>query len=315
MNVNEKETRFTILQEHILKTLLYFDIFNYPLRSDEIFKFVGIHGVTERNVVNNLHELVTEGVLHCFNDFYSLQKNDQLVSRRIKGNKLAHQSLKIAQKQARLIASFPFVRAVMASGSLSKEYMDENSDLDFFIVTKPGRLWIARTLLVMYKRLFLANSHKYFCVNYFVDQAHLSIDEKNLFTATELATVIPLYNWEAYLQLHQQNGNWLKSFFPNFLPRKKDTVVDYRASKLKTVSEILLGFIGNPLEKACMKLTLRRWERIYKQAYSDTDFKVAFKTNKYASKNHPRHFQRKVMDLYEQKLAEFIRTNDYTWQS
>ena len=96
--------------------------------------------------------------------------------------------------------------------------MDEKSDLDFFIITAPKRLWIARTLLVMYKRFFLFNSHKYFCVNYFVDEDHLEIEEKNLFTATELATVIPLYGQVHYTNLLKANP-WLKRFFPNYTPR------------------------------------------------------------------------------------------------
>src|SRR5690606_3777846 len=104
-----------------------------------------------------------------------------------RGNLMANKFSDIARKKAKLISQFPFVRGVMASGSLSKGYADEKSDIDFFIITIPNRLWIARTLLVLYKRIFLLNSHKFFCVNYFVDEKHLGIEEKNLFTATELA--------------------------------------------------------------------------------------------------------------------------------
>ncbi len=97
--------------------------------------------------------------------------------------------------------------------------MDERSDLDFFIITAPNRLWIARTLLVLYKRVFLANSHKHFCVNYFIDEKHLEIEEKNLFTATELATVIPLYGSKQYENLQGVNS-WLARILPQLYTTK-----------------------------------------------------------------------------------------------
>ena len=183
----------TRVDEQILRTLLYFDIFNYPLKSEEVFKFLGIPALDKSIVASRLSSLTDQKIIFQFDELFSLKNDKALIDRRLKGNKEADKYLILAQKKANFISKFPFVRAVLASGSLSKGYMDEGSDLDFFIITAPKRLWIARTLLVLYKRVFLANSHKHFCVNYFIDEKHLEIEEKNLFTATELATVIPLY--------------------------------------------------------------------------------------------------------------------------
>ncbi|NJM25866.1 MAG: hypothetical protein HC859_10675 [Bacteroidia bacterium] len=168
------------IQQHAIHTLLYFDIFKYPLRNQEIFKFLRTNHLDEETLRNEVEALVNAGLIHRFGEFYSISDTDDNVERRLRGNQLAALSLPVAQRQARLIARFPFVRAVMASGSLSKGYMEASSDLDFFIVTQPGRLWIARTLLVLYKRVFLGNSHKHFCVNYFVDANHLEIADKNI---------------------------------------------------------------------------------------------------------------------------------------
>ncbi len=57
-------------------------------------------------------------------------------------NRLAEIRLKDAKKYARVIANFPFIQAVFISGSLSKHVMKPNSDIDFFIITKPDRLWL-----------------------------------------------------------------------------------------------------------------------------------------------------------------------------
>jgi hypothetical protein len=298
-------THHIALRQHIIKVLLYYDIFHYPLKSNEIFRFLGTYSVSEKDVVHSLHNLMEDGVLFRYKDFYSVQSGAANFERRVKGNKEASRCLEIAKRKANFIATFPFVRGVFASGSLAKEYMDEKSDLDFFVITAPKRLWIARTLLVMYKRVFLFNSHKYFCLNYFVDEDHLEIEEKNLFTATELATVIPLYGATQYASLMNANP-WLKSFFPNYVPRSTEGVPAGSGKGLKGIIERTLNlFFPGKIENYFKNITVKRWKKLYEKEYSKADFEIAFKSKEYASKNHPQHFQRKVIELHEEKLRLF----------
>jgi hypothetical protein len=64
-----------------------------------------------------------------------------------------------------------------------------------------------------------------------------------------------------------------------------------------------------------MKLTLRRWKKLYLNKYSKEDFKVAFKTKTDVSKNHPNYYQKKVMDLYSIKIKRFVNDNNLSWKS
>jgi hypothetical protein len=307
----QEVNHYTTLDQSIIRTLIYYDIFNYPLKAKEVFQFLNTGRVTEEEVTTVLNSLANNRYLYRFGEFYSLQPDEANVHRRVKGNNEAEKYLPAAHQVAGLISKFPFVRAVMASGSLSKNYMDENSDLDFFVITAPGRLWISRTLLVLYKRIFLRNSHKFFCANYFVDAEHLEIEEKNLFTATELATVIPLQGAEYYQQLLRKNHAWLLAYFPNFTPRRVAEVPLANAGKLKKFLESTINFFfGGVLERFFMRLTMKRWLNLYAERYDAADFRIAFKTKKYASKNHPRNFQKKVMELYQQKLETFTRKFD-----
>ena len=293
------------LKVHVLKTLLYYDIFNYPLKCKEVFNFLGTNSITEADVQHTLESLAKDVVVYRFNDLYSVQSNESNIHRRLNGNMEAEKCLDIANRKARLISKFPFVRAVFASGSLSKGYMDERSDIDYFIITAPQRLWIARTFLVVYKRLFLKGSHKHFCVNYFVDEDHLEIEEKNLFTATELATVLPLYGAEHYTKLIKTN-NWLKGFFPNYSSRRIENVpVSTRGGFKKALETLINACFGNRIESYFRNLTMKRWKRLYEKEYSKDDFDIAFKSKAYASKNHPRHFQRSIMERYYEKVEQF----------
>ena len=295
-----------------LKALLYYDIFQYPLTSKEVFHFMSTNHVTHEEVVETLNDLSAKGYIFERDKFYSVRDSKELIERRVKGNNEAQKWIHPAERQAKLIYSFPFVRAVMVSGSLSKNYMDDKSDLDFFIITAPQRLWIARTLLIIYKKIVLFNSHKYFCVNYFIDNDHLEIEEKNIFTATELATLIPLCGNPYYEDLFERN-KWLKNFLPNHQLKPINNNLPIQNNFKKTIERTIDFLGGSRWDTFFMDLTNRRWRRMYSNKYSNEDFKIAFKTNKYASKNHPKYYQKKVVDQYIEKLTQFAKKFNIQW--
>ena len=140
------------MKHDILATLSYFDIFDYPLTQGEIYQFLGkSHLQPEFHV--GLNQLVFESWIYKFDEFYTLQDNYSLVSRRRKGNARAREMLRTAEKIAGFLSGFPFVRGIAVSGSLSKNFADENSDIDFFIIMAPNRLWLGRTILHCFKKL------------------------------------------------------------------------------------------------------------------------------------------------------------------
>lgn len=305
---------FTVLSQNIVKALVYFDLFNYPLKPDEVYCNLQTNHVTRAEVARELQELTEAKVLFQSGEYFSLQPNGDLISRRITGNKKAEEYMRIAERRARLIYQFPFVRAVMISGSLSKDYADEQTDIDFFIITAPRRLWVARTLLVLFKRIFLLNSHKFFCVNYFIDEEHLEIEEKNLFTATELSTLLPMHGFELYRRFVGCNA-WVREILPNAQEKTTNGGLGHDTNnRLKGSLEYVLdSSIGSWLEKKFMSLTQLRWRRRYERTLSPDDFEIAFKSKGYVSKNHPDNFQRKVLDRYQQKLAEFALRHCLKW--
>jgi hypothetical protein len=289
------------LQQAVQQTLAYFDLFNYPLKSSEVLNFLQVKA-SAAAVEETLELLTCQKQISKSGNLYALQSNPTIFQRRRNGNALADSLLPQIKRQADFIAQFPFVRSVMASGSFSKNFMDNNSDFDFFIVCAPGRIWISRMLLVLYKRIFLRNSHKHFCVNYFVDETNLEIGEKNIFTATELATVLPLNGFNQYTSLIAAHQTWLSKAFPNLtqrtVPTEKGKVVF-----IKTILEsAFIVFGASLLNKFFKWVTVRNWKRQYSQHYSPTDFKIAFKSTDSVSKNHPRNFQKKILELYQERM-------------
>ncbi len=285
----------------VLQTLAYFAVFSYPLRREEVFSFCKDGAATLEGVSEQLADLVEQGQAFAFDGFFQLKNDASWVPKRLDCNLRADGFLPIARRMARFIAQFPFVRGVFVSGSLSKHCMSAGSDIDFFIITEPGRLWLARTLLVVFKKIFLLNSHKYFCVNYFVDTEHLEIEEKNLFTATESVTLLPMWGMEGYQAFYKAN-TWAWQYYPHFPLRPTMGVAPQTRGVFKKILEKLLsGTLGNWLDRKAMRLTLGFWKKKFRGMDSN-DFDLALKSRRGVSKHHPLHFQKKVLGRFEENL-------------
>ncbi len=276
-----------------LKTILYFSIFKYPLTKAEIYKFS--NASSEKAINTEIDILLKKGIIFKIEDFFMCENNRSLLTRRLKGNEMAKKVMPKAFKVSKLIAKFPYVESVCLSGSLSKGYYDSNGDIDFFIITKPGRLWISRTLLILYKKIFLLNSRKYFCINYFISSDYLHIPEQNRFTATEMVTLIPVYGKKAFTSFMQEN-TWPYEYFPNFPSFDTSIINETKKSWLSVFIEKIFNTpIGNAVDSFLRKITLKKWHLKFSDLESE-DFKIAMKSTKHVSKHHPQNFQRKVID-------------------
>jgi len=296
-------------QYQALLPLLYFEIFSYPLTFEEICAFCSSPDKDQKRLQAALSQMVESGHLYKIEDFYLTQNKPEWVSTRKANNLRAEKYLRKAHLMTRIIRRFPFVRAVLVSGSLSKMVMPEDGDIDYFIITHPKRLWIARTFLVLFKKIFLFNSKKYFCVNYFVDERHLEIEEQNRFTATEVATLLPTYSRQHYDRFYQAN-RWIDQFYPHYPKRTSEKIDVQKASKIQAALEFTLaGSFGERLDNWFMQRTIAYWSRKFK-TMAPENFEVALKSRKYVSKHHPQNFQIKVKTAFQERVRNFEKRNN-----
>jgi hypothetical protein len=288
----------------IISAVLYFDIFSYPLTLGEI-KYNCHHTLaTEETIERCTIQLVKAGRLFERGGFYLLSPDDAIIARRVRGNALAGKFQARAGRYARLIASFPFVRCVCISGSLSKGFMEADSDVDYFIITRPGRLWLSRTLLVFFKKVFLLNSKKYFCVNYFVDENSLGIPDRNIFTATELSFIVPQYNYPLYHQLIMANS-WCRDFYPNKKIARDPENMGYRNGPVKRMMErILGGRLGERLDNYFFRYTLKHWKKKF-PGFDEAAFDLQLRSRKNVSKHHPQGFQSRVLQAFSERRRNY----------
>ncbi len=305
-NITEQNAELTA---SVIRVLLYFDIFNHPLSKNEIRDLIQLELKDDNELSEVLVELNDQRKIYFHEGYYSICASAFNMHRRIAGEKLAKTMVSRMKRFSSLIASFPFVKAVTISGSLSKNFMDENSDIDYFIVTSPNRLWLARTLLVLYKKLFLFNSKRNFCVNYFVSEDQLSIPDRNIFTATEVSFLIPVYNYDIYMKFMNEN-EWSRSFYPNFPLRNQYYLVKEKFPRIKSFLEkIFSSNLGETLDNYFFRFTLRHWKKKFSN-FDPSTFDLRMRTKKNISKHHPNGFQEKILKELDKKISTFEKQHD-----
>ena len=302
------QVRLSSTSKKVILTILYHEIFSYPLTANEIQERVNSTEITEQQLRNTLDELVELEYLREEEGFYMAKLRPDWIRRREAAALLCKKVEAKALRRAKLISKFPFVRAVFFSGTFAKGQMTIGSDVDFFIITASSRLWLARTLLVLFKKICLFNSRKYFCVNYFIDEMRLAIQERNLFTATEIATLRPAYGKSLYERFQSQNS-WIKKYYPNFQSRI-DLAHDLKSSLLKQrIESMLTSSWGKKLEDFFYRKTLQYWKNKF-DWMDDETFAIALKSKSWVSKHHPNNFQERVLRKYYFAIEEFEKLHN-----
>jgi predicted nucleotidyltransferase len=291
-------------EQSIIKALAYFDIFNYPLTQEEITSFLD-QPVAMQDVSEALQQLVAGKRVFRLGNFYSLQYDHTLLSRRTAGNYKAEALLTIAYKIGGFLYQFPFVRGIGISGSLSKNFADQQSDIDFFIITRTNRLWVARTLMHLFKKLTFITGHQHlYCMNYYIDEEAMRIDEQNIFTATELITLLPVCGNGTMDRFYDQN-NWAADYFPNQKMHKQSLFLTRSTWFKRAVEWLLENRLGNALDNVLMRITSRRWMKKEQQQRTNAHGnRMGLHTGKHFSKPNPEYFQRKVLESLEKRLVE-----------
>src|ERR1700750_2459607 len=139
-----------LVKKSILKVLAYFDMFSYPLLKEEIRLFLD-RSIQAGEMEWALDELIAEGRIFHHDNFYQLRNEPAFIHRRKDGNSRAAFLLEKARRISGFLYWFPYVRGIGISGSLSKNFAAEDADIDFFIITKSNRVWIARTFMHIFK--------------------------------------------------------------------------------------------------------------------------------------------------------------------
>ncbi|MDP3998565.1 MAG: hypothetical protein Q8P89_03025 [bacterium] len=221
------------LKEAILKTLAYADIFDYPLKEEEIWhRLIWNTNGIRKSIYPNESEwektfgLIcrSSGELGFKGSYYFLLGRQKLVDIRQKREGWGQEKWKKAQRAAGLFKVIPTVKMIAVTGNLAVENCDKEDDIDLLIVATPGSLWLTRLLAILLleitgkrRRPEQKTVCDKLCLNMFLDEDHLQIpsNEQDLYTAHEVVQLKLLWDRGGVYQKFLAQNRWVKSYLPN----------------------------------------------------------------------------------------------------
>jgi hypothetical protein len=199
----------------ILQTLAYGDIFDYPLTAREVHRYLIMVAASPGAVQSALENgrLAQQPLAHR-QGFFTLPGRESIVETRIRRAEVAARIWPRARRYGLAIARLPFVRLVAVTGALAMDNVEHGDDIDYLIITRPGRLWLSRAIIIALVVKPAMRRGDEVCPNYFLSDRALLFHERNLFTAHELAQMVPIAGSATYGRMRQLN-TWITYFLPN----------------------------------------------------------------------------------------------------
>ncbi|PIQ92894.1 MAG: hypothetical protein COV69_00740 [Parcubacteria group bacterium CG11_big_fil_rev_8_21_14_0_20_39_14] len=332
-------------QEEIdLKTIVWFDIFNWPLTLAEIKKYSNLPPDMLTSACNVLRsteagQVMQAGILSVgesrqnkaienSDGFYFLKGRKEIIRQRILRQKIAVRKIKIAKKATKILSFIPFVKMAAVCNDLAYFNAPSESDIDFFIIVRRGRIWLTRFLATL--TLFILGLWRHgekikdrICLSFFITDDNLNLKKFAYIEDTYLKywvlQIRPLFDRAGAYQNFLKENYWVLKDFPNFFSNISSPKIKIRRNSLQlSFEKILGGRFGNFLEKFFKKIQLRTMKKkrpVYIAPAATSrmlagagrkDVIISDKILKFHEKDRRKHFQR----VFKERLKEVCKNNN-----
>lgn len=206
-----------------LATLVYHDIFDYPLTPFELIKWT----TGEKVKLTNFESVKVTGK----DGFLFLTGKGGLVLKRLMRKRASARKIAKAKKAVKILSLLPTIKMIAVTGALAMQNSSDESDIDFMVITRKGTLWTTRLLSLVLLDILRIPRRRYgskdqkdkLCLNIWLDENNLVWRKRNIFTAHEIAQVEPLVNKDETYERFIYKNKWIKDFWPNAVVIKKIT--------------------------------------------------------------------------------------------
>ncbi|KKR21657.1 MAG: hypothetical protein UT48_C0005G0030 [Parcubacteria group bacterium GW2011_GWE2_39_37] len=269
-NSFNQEKNDSSIEEAIIKTVAFFDMFDYPLTSWEIWKFLfDENGSGERTEVDKIIETLEstemKRLLQQKESFYFLAGRDELISIRKARYNFADKKLNRAVFISKIFRFIPWIKFIGVVNSYGSQNLKEEGDIDLFIITAKHRIWLVRFFCVLVTKFLglrpKSNDKKNkICLSFYMSEEKMDLSNLVL-PASEtkidrvfinwLCGLNPIYDpYDTYDRFNQAN-EWRKKYLPNWQPILSFTKKTAATGKLYyKVVDFCLGW----LESGCKNL-------------------------------------------------------------
>jgi hypothetical protein len=292
------------LEEAILRTILYADVFNFPMRIEEIHHFLLTSiSVSQTQVIQQIKEspLLRQHLEPGHVPYYVLRGRSELIPIRDERERASLKLWPQAVYWGRWLARLPFVRMVAITGALAvRNAAHDDDDLDFILVTQANRVWMARGLAILLVRIGKLRGVT-ICPNYVVAETNLAQSRRDTFMAHEVAQMIPVHGWNTYEAFRAEN-QWVEEQLANAeVPFYHEAEPDFSRLEnvLKKMGEFLLGGrLGDSIERWEYQRKLKRFQQDTTIPHSAAQLDAQHVKGHFNDHGHP------VLVKFEQRLRQ-----------
>ncbi len=296
--------------EAIFRTLLYGDIFSFPMTEAELHHFLIGLSASRRDIRRALDQSAWLAArVERVNGYCAIRERSQTAAERHRRDAASRRLWPLARRYGVILAHLPFVRMVALTGALAmRNADDEQDDIDYLLVTVPGRVWLARAmavLMVRLARLWGVN----LCPNYVLAETALVQSRQDLFIAHELAQMVPLAGLSIYQAMRAANG-WSSKMLPNARQpfyQEPDRRPRGLGRAVQWIGELLLsGPFGDALERWEQRRKLRKFSAEASKPGS------AAQIDAERVKGHFNDYGYPALEDYRKRLARYALADEFT---
>lgn len=193
----------------LLEIITYFDLFDYPLKKEEILNFAKIQ-----------KEEWTNSKIEVKDNFYFLKGRSEIIETRRRREEHAKKLWKKTHFYIRFLKFVPFLKMVAVCNTLAFNHPEKDSDIDLFIVTGKNRLWTARVLTTFLLQILGVRRHgkkvsgrfclSFWCTEETLDLEKIQIKPQDPYLAFWCLTLQPVLNNDLYKNFIQKNTEWIE---------------------------------------------------------------------------------------------------------
>ncbi|MDO8495845.1 MAG: hypothetical protein Q7S43_00105 [bacterium] len=314
----------TYLRNSVLATIIYYDIFDYPLTLVEIYKYLinpgrlsmikgGIGEIKLSDISDELDKLVDPGTVNEKNGFYFLSGRSDLYELRIERDKISARKWKKFLSMVKFLALAPYLRGVFASGSMAINNTTEESDFDVLVIIRSGRLYTCRFFLWAISSFLGIRRKKNrkiapdkLCFNHYITDDNLYINHESIFNAQTYINLKPAMIKSEIIDRFYVENIWLNNFAYNFHTQKNFVGRSVKPPIILLILAKALEFIlnfsfGDTLERV---FKYGQQKRIKSDPITyESGGRIIFTDQELEF--HPHSFERIVIEKYRTNLKRF----------
>jgi len=298
------------IKEAIYKTIVFFDIFSYPLTAFELWQYSRM-----KCDLAELERVLAEldySKIENKEAYYFLKNRSDIVETRARRYNYSDRKMKRAMRISRIFKFIPWIKMIAIGNIMGSNNLKDGSDIDFFIVTEKKRIYLTRFFTTLITKFLLLRPRvndvrDKICLSFYISESNIDLqklhlkDETDLYFIYWLANLMPIYERDNFYKTLIVKNTWINKALPNW----EQLIVSPHRNIGKCPSfvyrEIIDLFIGG-LEKQFKNLQLKILPNDLRKLMN-TDTRVVI--NDDILKLHVKDRRLEFLELFEEKIKFF----------